>query len=103
MAAFGKRLARPQARLPDLFLFTDDYLFQGALPVLLKSGVSIPGRLKLATFSNRGNGPVAPVPFDRIETDPIQNGERIAEAILHYFKTGRLQEPITLCARHVRG
>lgn len=103
MTAFCKRIARPHAKLPDLFLFTDDYLFQGALPVLMKSGVDIPEHLKLATFSNRGNGPVAPIPFDRIENDPIQNGERVAMAILRYLKTGRHQEPITLCARHVRG
>lgn len=103
MHAFSQRLSNPNADLPDLFFFTDDYLFKGALPAFLKHGIRIPDALKLATIANCGNGPAAPDPFDRIENNPLQNGDKVSDAVLEYLNTGRFPKTITLTSRYIRG
>ncbi len=103
MEAFRKRLSQPKPNLPDLFLFTDDYLFQGALPVLMKFGIRIPDELTLTTFANKGNGPVSPTPFGQIEIDPRRNGGQVAQAILGYLQTGHFNGPLALNAQFIQG
>ena len=103
MHAFSRRLAKDPLNLPDLFFFMDDHLFQGALPVLLKHGIRIPERLRLATVSNHGNGPVSPDPFDKIENNPIQNGDKVSDAILEYLETKRFPKVVTLSSQYIGG
>ena len=103
MQAFTRRLAKSPSDLPDLFFFTDDHLFQGALPVLLKYGIRIPEQLRLATISNYGNGPVSPDPFDKIENNPIRNGDKVSDAILEYLETKHFPRVVTLTSQYIGG
>lgn len=75
-------------RFPDLFLFTDDILAQGALIALSMSGVNVPGDVAVATHSNKGLGPIWPKPLSRLEVDPAANGRATANAIVGFLKTG---------------
>ena len=101
--AFCRRLSGSDPDLPDVFFFTDDYLFKGAMPALLKYGISIPDRLKLVTVSNYGNGPASPDPFDKIENNPIENGNAVSDALLTYLEEGRFPGPITLSSQYIPG
>lgn len=103
LAAFQTRFRRKDPELPDLLCFTDDHLFRGALPVLLKNGICLPDDVAVVTFSNRGNAPVSPDPFDQIELDPLLCGDKVADGILAFFKTGRFPKLLELSARYVRG
>ena len=71
LAAFRDRFAREgRGWLPDLLVFTDDFVASGALLAMLMEGVSIPGDVKVVSLANKGIGPVYPVSLTRVENDP---------------------------------
>lgn len=63
---FGKLLAE-KMRLPDLLVFTDDYVADGALFALAMAGVRIPRDVKVVTLYNCGLGLSSPQDFTRLE------------------------------------
>ena len=75
-------------KLPDLFLFTDDYIAQGALTALAHAGVRIPEDVSVVTHANKGLGPVWVKPLSRMEMDPLDHANKIADAVSEYLKTG---------------
>lgn len=93
MKALLKRLG---GRLPDVFLFTDDHLTQGAVLALMEHGVRVPEDVRVVTHSNRGLGPFWTKPFTRLEMNPVAHGAEIADAILAYLRTRRLPAGIVL-------
>ena len=74
--------------LPDLFLFTDDYIAQGALLALAAAGIRVPEDVKVATHANKGLGPIWSKPLSRFEVDPAAHGRAIADAILRFLEAG---------------
>lgn len=82
MEAFMARLAKGRDWLPDAFYFSDDYIGSGALKALMAANVRIPEDVKVVTWSNRGNGPVFPVPVISAQMDPYANGKTIAAGML---------------------
>jgi DNA-binding LacI/PurR family transcriptional regulator len=68
--------------LPDLLYFGDDFLARGALLALAQRGLRVPEDVQVATWANRGLGPVFSRPLTRIEMDPVQHGHAIAECVL---------------------
>ena len=84
MEAFERRLSREgKSWLPDLIYFSDDdHVASGALSALLHHGVDVPGAVRVATLSNRGLGPVFHRPLTRLELDPIEHGNVIADYVL---------------------
>ena len=82
--------------LPDLFLFTDDYLAQGALIALAVAGVRIPEDVAVVTHANKGLGPIWEKPLSRLEIDPLAHACEIADAISEYLKTGVFPQGILL-------
>lgn len=82
--------------LPDLFLFTDDYLAQGALIALGAAGIRIPEDVKVATLANKGLGPIWVKPLARLEIDPVAHGRAVADAILAFLETGGTIPPLVL-------
>lgn len=74
--------------LPDLFLFTDDYLAQGGLLALAVAGVRVPEDVRVATHANKGLGPLWTRPLSRLEVDAAAHGRAIAASILAYLETG---------------
>lgn len=75
-------------RLPDLFLFTDDCVAQGALTALAVAGVRIPDDVKVVTHANKGLGPVWEKPLSRLEMDAAAHADAVAHAVADYLKTG---------------
>ena len=65
---FAERL-RGGARLPELLVFTDDYIAEGALYAMARAGVEIPRDVKVVTFYNKGFGLTCPLDFTRMEVD----------------------------------
>ena len=95
-AATSALLKRLRGRLPDVFLFTDDHLTQGAVVALMEQGVRVPEDVKVVTHANRGLGPFWSKTFTRLEMDPVAHGAEIAEAILAYLRTRRLPAGLVL-------
>ena len=74
--------------LPDLVLFTDDCIAQGALIELAASGVAIPGDVMVVTHANKGSGPVWTKPLSRLEMDASSHARTIASAVIDYLRRG---------------
>jgi len=92
-----KRILRyHRSALPDIFLFVDDFVSQGALFALQASGVRIPEDVKIVMLANRGCGLTWPVPLTRLEMDPVEHGRAMANAITSYLETGRIPSGISL-------
>lgn len=64
--------------LPDLLLFTDDYVAFGGLVGLAACPVHVPQDVRVLTLSNVGFEPVFPVPLAQVRLDPRANGRLIA-------------------------
>lgn len=77
MDAVLRRLARKRD-LPDMLLFTDDYVALGGLVGLAASHVRVPQDLRVLTLSNVGFEPTFPVPLAQVRIDPRANGRAIA-------------------------
>lgn len=98
MEAFAVRLAKSRSWLPDAFYFSDDYIAAGAIKTLMAAGVRIPEDVKVVTWSNRGNGPVFPLPVTYVQADPYAHGKTIAEAAISFLQGGRLPRNLFLNA-----
>ena len=96
LAAFRERLATDgRAGLPDVLLFMDDFLATGALVAMQEAGVRIPDDVKVVSVSNRGLGPIYPMPLTRIEYDGFSIGDTLSSAVCA-FLAGRKIRP-SLC------
>jgi len=89
-AAMQAFLAMKKVEFPDLFLFWDDFVAQGALTALLARGVRIPEDVKVVAQTNRGLGPVFPLSLTRFECDGADVGEKVASFVLSVLGKGRL-------------
>lgn len=77
------REAKPH--LPDVILFTDDYLAQGGLLALRRHGVRIPEDVSVVSFVNKGHLPIWDQPLTRLEMDPVAHGTLLAKAVRAYL------------------
>ena len=77
--------------LPDVILFTDDFVAMGAMAVLSEAGVRVPRDVGVVTWANRdcGCGPVFAREPTRMEGVAGDDGLRLACAVLDYLKSGR--------------
>ncbi len=93
--AVARFLANPsnRARLPDVILFDDDYIAAGGIVALLEAGLRIPGDVRVATFSNRGNELVTAVPLARMEIDPEAWADAVADYVLAQLAGRRVPVP----------
>ena len=86
MEAFAQRFkARGRSWLPDLLYFSDDHLASGALTAMLASGIRIPRDVRVVTMANWGLGPVYPISLTRLEMNPFEHGEALAQMALDYL------------------
>ena len=76
---------RKCASLPDVILFTDDYLAQGGLLALSRHGVRIPKDVFVVSFANKGHLPIWDQQLTRLEMDPIAHGAALAKAVRTYL------------------
>lgn len=83
-------------RLPDVILFTDDYLAQGGLLALLKHGVRIPGDVGVVSFVSKGHLPIWNQKLTRLESDPIAHGVMLAKAVRTFLRGKSFPSGVTL-------
>ena len=67
---------------PDLVLFLDDYIAQGALLAMTAAGIRIPEDIQVMTLSNKGLGPVWLKPLTRFEVDAAAEARAMACLVL---------------------
>ena len=80
--------------LPDLLLFSDDYVAFGGLVGLAACGIRIPDEMRVVTLSNVGFEPVFPVSLAQIRVDPRANGAAIAAKALARIEGRSFVEPL---------
>ncbi len=93
----------PREQMPDVFLFWDDFLAQGALTAFLKRGLRAPNDIKVVTLANRGLGPVYPEPLTRFECDAAETGEKVAGFVLALLAKGRIPPPPVISPQYIFG
>jgi len=103
MAAFLERFGKPKAKLPDVIVFTDDFMARGGLVALLKLGVRIPSDVRIVSFANRGFCPVLPVSLSVFESDPVANGRVYADYAIAFLRGVPVPPCATVAYRFVQG
>ena len=91
------------SKFPDVFLFWDDFVAQGALTAFLRRGLRMPEDVKVVTLSNRGLGPVYSEPLTRFECDASETGEKISAYTLSLLAKGRVPPPPVISPHYVFG
>lgn len=102
-SAYDAFVAMPCSKFPDVLLFWDDFVAQGALTALLKRGIRVPGDVKVVTLSNRGLGPLYPEPLTRFECDAAATGEKVADFTLSMLAKGRIPPPPVISPQYIFG
>jgi len=102
-AAMETFLSLGRSSFPDLFLFWDDFVAQGALTAFLARSVRIPEDVKVVAQTNRGLGPVFPQSLTRFECDGAAVGEKIASFVLGALRKGRLPSVPVISPTYVFG
>ena len=97
------RLLESRDRLPDVFLFRDDWVCSGALLAILEAGLSVPRDMKVVTLSNKGLGPIYSKPFTRLEVDHDAYSRTIARAVLDYLEGKPFPKGLVLSPEYVEG
>jgi hypothetical protein len=90
-------------RFPDLLLFWNAFLAQGAVTAFLTRGIRLPDDVKVVALSNAGLGPVYSKSFTRFVIDPIENGEKVASFALSLLAKGRIPRPPVITPNYVFG
>ena len=83
-------------RLPDVILFTDDYLAQGGLLALRRHGVRIPEDVAVVSFVNKGHLPIWDQMLTRLEMDPVAHSALLAKAVRAYLHGKPFPQGLTL-------
>jgi DNA-binding LacI/PurR family transcriptional regulator len=97
LSAFRERFsAAGRAWLPDVFLFLGDFLATGALVAMQEAGIRIPDDVKVVSVSNKGLGPVYPVPITRIEYDGFRIGDTLSKALCAFLAGRKIRD--SLCS-----
>jgi len=102
-AAMERFLAMKKSEFPDLFLFWDDFVAQGAFTAFLKRGIRLPEDVKVVVQSNRGLGPVYPDSITRFECDGTAVGGKVAAFVLGVLAKGRLPPVPVISPTYVFG
>ena len=104
MESFLRRLNEKGRKwLPDLFYFTEDHVASGALTAMLAAGVRVPDDVRVVTMSNWGLGPVFPVSLTRLEMNPFEHGDALAQMALDYMKHKKPQGRRTVPLKYIEG
>ena len=102
-SAYNAFMSLPRASFPDVFLFWDDFVAQGALTAFLGRGLRIPNDVKVVALSNRGLGPVYSEALTRFECDAGEAGEKVATFALNLLAKGRSLPPPVIAPHYIFG
>ena len=99
----GKFAASGRAWLPDLIFFTDDHAATSAIITLMSHGVRIPQDVKIVSVTNRGLGPVMPVPLTAIELSSVAAADDMAAATLEFLSGGKFPSDLRIERQYKTG
>ena len=102
-AVAARFAGKGRSGLPDLIFFRDDHLAVGALLALMAGGIRIPEDVSVVTWANTGLGPAFVKPLTRMEQDNSAIGERVAECVLEYLRTGIFPKDVAVGPKYVIG
>ena len=102
-SAYNLFMDLQRSKFPDVILFWDDFVAQGALTAFLRRGIRMPEDVKIVTLSNRGLGPVYSEPLTRFECDAAESGEKISSYALSLLAKGRVPPPPVISPHYVFG
>ena len=102
-AAYNAFMDLSRSAFPDVVLFWDDFVAQGALTAFLERGLKIPHDVKVVALSNRGLGPVYSEALTRFECDATETGEKVAAYVLGLLAKGRLPQLPVVAPHYVFG
>ncbi len=71
-----------EAEKPDCIIFSDDVLFQDALPAILSANIQIPAELEVVVMANKGIPLPRPFPYTRMDCDPVEFARTIGTTLL---------------------
>lgn len=91
----GRHVGPGGAPLPDVFLFMDDFVADGALCSLARDGVRIPEDVRVVTLYNNDVGLAYSANFARIEFDPANASNVCADYLLALLAGRRPAAPRT--------
>ena len=104
MEAFLRRFeSKGRSWLPDLLYFSEDHAASGALTAMLAAGVRVPNDVRVVTMSNWGLGPVFPVSLTRLEMNPFEHGDALAQMALDYLRHKKPQGRRTVPLKYIEG
>ena len=92
-AAFLSRFASSDRRLPDLILFTDDYVASGGLYALAALGVQAPRDVCIVTLANEGNVPLSAKGLACVLNRPAEAGAQAARRVGSHLAGRRVPDP----------
>ena len=100
---FTRLVSKGSFSRDTVYLIFDDYLMRGALTAILEAGLRIPDDIRLATWANRGLGPMFSRPFSRMEMDPVEAGRIVADALLAYLRGGAFPPNVVIGPKWIEG
>lgn len=98
-----RRYSQPKARLPEVFLLTDDCLAVGALSALNRLGVRSPEDVGIVVFQTAGDRLVYQRTLTRIEQDPRLDAACVAKALAYVLKGERVPSGLSAASYYVFG
>lgn len=103
MQAVMDRYRKSPRNLPDVLVFTDDYLARGGLTALLSLGIRVPEDVRVATFANKGYAPTFPISLACFQADPVGWGETAARSVLAYLRDGAIPNDLVVGTEYICG
>ena len=101
---FARTLAAKGRKwLPELLYFNDDHLTTGALTVFHELGIRVPDDVRVVTWANKDYGPLFAKPLTRMEMDNAAIGEKLADCVQTYLRTGVFPEGEVVGPKYIRG
>ena len=88
---------------PDLIVFLDDYVAQGALLAMSVADIRIPDDVQVVTMANKGLGPVWLKPLTRFEVDAAAEAEALATLALRCLHDRGRQHTATISTTFIVG
>lgn len=100
---YFRRLFAKGRDLPDLVFFADDNIATGGFLAVLEAGLSVPERLRLAAWTHVGGPIVFTRSLTRMETDPFEQGRRVADAVVAHLAGGAFPSGLVLAPAYIVG
>ncbi len=88
---------------PDLIVFLDDYVAQGALLAMTAAGIRIPEDVQVVTMANKGLGPNWLKPLTQYEVDAAAEAEILSDLILRCFRDHGRRHTATTSTTFIAG